>query len=349
MRVSDKMNYNQSMNAINKNRTDLMTYQNQAASQKRINKPSDDPLGASRVLASKTEIQGFEQYKRNILSAKEFVEVSEQSLGQASELLIRAKELAIDQADDAANGPESRKIVAAEIKQIYEQMVNIANRRFGDRYMFGGHKSLQAPFDMTGTYFGDDAEVQVEIDKNSYITTNMPGSTIFLGRKLKDDLPPVQTFQDDKTTVEARKLDSVESSLAAQGPSQVQNHQSLANSRQGAWGANSVNIFEALKDLEVGLRANDKTVVQDSLDTLENAISQVNMARGELGSRISALNTGLETLQKLGVDERVKQAEIEDVDMYDLVNNLSKTQSQLEASLATSGKMMKTTLLDFIR
>ncbi len=349
MRVADKMNYNQAMNAINKNRSDLMVYQNQAASQKRINKPSDDPLGAARVLASKTEIHGFEQYKRNILSAKEFVEVSEQSLSQASELLIRAKELAIDQADDSANGAESRRIVAAEVKQIYEQMVNVANRRFGDRHLFGGHKSLQAPFDMTGTYFGDDAEIQVEIEKNSYITTNIPGSTVFLGRKLVDDIPPEKILKDDKTTVEVRKLDSVESSLAAQGASQVQNHQSLANSKQGAWGSKSVNIFETLKDLEVGLRANDKSVVQNSLDALDSAISQINMARGELGSRITALNTGLETLQKLGVDERVKQAEIEDVDMYDLVNNLSKTQTQLEASLATSGKMMKTTLLDFIR
>jgi len=349
MRVSDKMNYNQSMAAINKNRTDLMTYQNQAATQKRINKPSDDPLGAARILTSKTEIQGFEQYKRNILSAKESVEVSEQSLSQASELLIRAKELAIDQADDAANGPESRRITAAEVKQIYEQMVNVANRRYGDHYLFAGHKTLNAPFDMTGTYFGDDSEVQVEIEKNSYMNTNIPGSTVFLGRKIADDIPPAKVFKDGNTKVEARAPDSVETSLAAQGPSQIQNRQTIANSRQGAWGDHSVNIFETLKDLEVGLRANDKSVVQNSLETLDSAISQINRARGELGSRISALNTGLETLQKLGIDERVKQSEIEDVDMYDLVNNLSKTQTQLEASLATSGKMMKTTLLDFIK
>lgn len=360
MRVADKMNYNQSMNGINKNRSDLMVYQNQAATQKRINKPSDDPLGAARVLQSKTEIQGFEQYKRNILSAKEFVEVSEQSLGQASELLIRAKELAIDQADDAANGPDSRRIVAAEIGQIYEQMVNVANRRYGDRHLFGGHKTLQSPFDMTGTYFGDDAETQVEIEKNSYITTNMPGSVVFLGRKIMDDVAPKQVLNDGKTKVEVRELQSVDSSIASQGASDIrdaegkslapsQGHQSMVNTSQAAWGNASVNIFETLKDLEVGLRANDKSVVQNSLETLDSAISQINMARGEFGSRISALNTGLETLQKLGVDEQVKQAEIEDVDLYDLVNNMSKTQTQLEATLATSGKMMKTTLLDFLR
>jgi len=104
-----------------------------------------------------------------------------------------------------------------------------------------------------------------------------------------------------------------------------------------------------LKDLEISLNANDQYGVQQSLDTLDSALSQVTMARGELGSRIASLNTGLETLQKLSIDKRMVQSEIEDVDMYDLVNNLSKTQNQLEASLTTSGKLMQTSLLDFLK
>jgi flagellar hook-associated protein 3 FlgL len=220
-------------------------------------------------------------------------------------------------------------------------MVNIANRRFGDRFLFGGYKSMTTPFDMTGTYFGDDAEVEVQIEKDSYITMNIPGSVVFMGKKLHQPLPPQETLKDGKTQVEVR-------GPASQDPL-APTKQTIANSSEGHWGVQSTNIFEALRDLEIGLNANDKSVVQNSLDYLDRAISQVNMARGELGSRISSLNTGLETLQKLHVDAKIVQSEIEDVDMYDLVNNLSKTQTQLEASLATSGKMLKTTLLDFLR
>lgn len=340
MRVSDKMTFNQSVHNMNKNRNDLLVYQNQAASQKRINKPSDDALGAARVLESKTEIAGFDQFKRNILSAKEFVEFSEQSLGQVSDLLIRAKELAIDQADDAGNGPETRRIVAAEIKQIYQQMVNIGNQRLGDRYVFAGHKSLNAPFDMSGEYFGDDSQIEVQIDKSSFMPMNIPGSVVFLGRKVGQDVPPEKVLEDGKTTVEVRGPASVESSMAKQA---------LISKEQGNWGNRSTNIFDTLRDLEIGLNANDKRVVQNSLDELENAFQQINMARGELGSRVSSLNTGLETLQKLVIDEKANQSQIEDVDMYDLVNNLSKTQNQLEASLTTSGKMLQTSLLDFLK
>lgn len=340
MRVADKMTFNQSVHNMSKNRNDLLTYQNQAATQKRINKPSDDALGAARILESKTEIAGFDQFKRNILSAKEFIEFSEQSLGQVSDLLIRAKELAVDQADDAGNGPETRRIVASEIEQIYQQMVNIGNRRFGDRHIFGGHKSMAAPFDMSGEYFGDDADIQVQIDKNSYVSMNIPGSVVFLGRKLHQQEPPEQILKDDKTTVEVRGPASVESSMAKQA---------LVSKQQGSWGNRSTNIFDTLRDLEIGLKANDKRVVQNSLDELEDAFNQINMARGELGSRISSLNAGLETLQKLNIDSRATQSEIEDVDMYDLVNNLAKTQNQLEMSLTTSGKMLQTSLLDFLK
>lgn len=340
MRVSDKMTFNQSVHNMNKNRNDLLVYQNQAATQKRINKPSDDALGAARVLEAKTEITGFDQFKRNILSAKEFVEFSEQSLGQISDLLIRAKELAIDQADDAGNGPETRRIAASEIKQIYQQIVNIGNQRLGDRFIFGGHKSTTAPFDMSGEYFGDDNEIQVQIDKSSYMTMNIPGSVVFLGRKLNQEVPPEAILKDDKTTVEVRGPAAVESSMAKQA---------LVSKEQGSWGNRSTNIFDTLRDLEIGLNANDKSVVQTSLDELENAFNQINMARGELGSRVSSLNTGLETLQKMNIDAKANQSQIEDVDMFDLVNNLSKTQNQLEASLTTSSKMLQTSLLDFLK
>lgn len=349
MRVADKMNFNQSMKSINKNRHDQLVYQNQAATQKRVNKPSDDPIGASRILEARTQLAGLKQYQRNLLSAKEFVEYSEQSLGQMTDLLIRAKELAIQQSSDGASGPDTRRMVAMEIDQIYEQTVNIANRRFGDRYLFGGYKTEQTPFDMTGEYFGDDAEIEVEIENESYLPMNIPGSVVFLGKKLNQPIAterqlPLPTEEEGPQAVEMRGPASAETSVAS-----TRNNQALLNTEDGHWGPQSVNIFEALKDLTISLKANDKRGVQDSLDPLNDSLDQINLARAELGSRSSSLRTGLETLQKLEVDKKIVQAEIHDVDMYELVNNLNRTQVQLEASLATSGKLMQSTLLDFLR
>lgn len=349
MRVADKMNHTQVISNLNKNRQELSKFQNQAALQKRITKPSDDPLGATRILEARSELQGFDQFEKNIVSTKGFIEFSEQSLGEMGELLIRAKELAVQQASDGAAGPETRKMVAMEMKQIFNQMVNIGNRKFGDRYLFGGYKTTKAPFDMQGNYYGDDAEIEVPIDKDAKMVMNIPGSQVFLGKRINDPVTTTKEIDPSLLEDDAPPTPPVE----MRGPASASLQASLVDdpsiNNQGYWGPKSVNIFSTIQALEVGLKTNDKNVVQNSLDFLDDALSQVNMARAKLGSRISVLNTGLDTIQKLQVDSKIMESEIEDVDMYELVNNLNRTQTQLEASLATSGKMIQNSLLDFLR
>ena len=348
MRVADKMNHSQVVGNLQKNRSELSKFQNQAALQKRITKPSDDPLGAARILEARTELQGFEQFEKNIISTKAFIEFSEQSLGEMGELLIRAKELAVQQASDGASGPETRKMVAMEMKQIHGQLVNIGNRKMGDRYLFGGYKTTKAPFDMQGNYYGDDSEIEIPIDKDAKMVMNIPGSKVFLGKNIND---PIGTTKEIDPSL--REDNSpVTPPPPLRGPAQsledaIVSDPSINN--KGYWGPKSVNIFSTVEALEIGLKTNDKSVIQNSLDFLDDALSQVNLSRAELGSRISVLNTGLDTIQKLQVDSKIHESEIEDVDMYELVNNLNRTQNQLEASMATSGKMIQNSLLDFLR
>lgn len=348
MRVADKMNHTQVISNLNKNRFELSKFQNQAALQKRITKPSDDPLGAARILESRTEMTGFQQFEKNIVSTKSFVEFSEQSLAEVNELLIRAKELAIQQASDGASGPETRKMVAMEIKQIFEQMVNIGNRKFGDRYLFGGYKTLKAPFDMQGNYYGDDAEVEVPIDKDAKMVMNIPGSKVFLGKSINDPIGTTKEIDPSLEEDNSPRAQPIEMRGPASEPPDITVDDPTINNK-GYWGPNSVNIFSTIRALEIGLRTNDESVIQNSLDFIDDGISQINLARADLGSRMSVLNTGLETIQKLQVDSKILESNIEDVDMYELVNNLNRTQNQLEASLATSGKMIQNSLLDFLR
>ena len=348
MRVADKMNHTQVISNLNKNRSELSTYQNQAALQKRITKPSDDPLGAARILESRTEIQGFEQFEKNILSTKAFIEFSEQSVGELGEHIIRLKELAVQQSSDGASGPETRKMVAMEVEQIFGQMVNIGNRKFGDRYLFGGYKTTKAPFDMQGNYYGDDAEIEIPIDKDAKMVMNIPGSKVFLGKRIND---PVGTTKELDPSLR-EDTSPVAPPAELRGPASTLQGALVDDptvNNQGYWGPKSVNIFSTVRALETGLKTNDKNIIQNSLDFLDDALSQVNLARAELGSRVSVLNTGLDTIQKLQVDSKILESDIQDVDMYELVNNLNRTQNQLEASLATSGKMIQNSLLDFLR
>jgi flagellar hook-associated protein 3 FlgL len=187
MRIADKMAFNQVNKNIAKNRTELSGLQNEAATQKRVGKPSDDPTAAARVLVQRGEEKTNEQFLKNLNTAKSFLEFTDQSLGDLTDGLIRAKELALSQANDASGNGQSRKVTATEIGQLYDQAVQIANRKLGERYVFSGHKTTTMPFDITGNYHGDDGEIKIQTNKDSFVAMNLSGDKLFLGLGLGED------------------------------------------------------------------------------------------------------------------------------------------------------------------
>ncbi len=346
MRIADKMALNQVNAGIQKNRSELADLQNQAATQKRVNKPSDDPLAATRVLSARTNVNANQQFIKNINQAKTFLEFSDQSLGEMTEVLTRAKELAIAQATDAGANATSRTVTATEIGQLFDQTVQVGNRKLGDRFLFGGFKTTNPPFTKNGEYSGDIGEMKVAINKDADVAINMPGSRIFLGQgirsgRVRDDAPSVQPIEAElKNAATLRGPATVEKDeVAVKGPENL----------SATWRNDGTNVFNVLSDLEVSLRTNSKAGVQESLDRLDEALAQVVLSRAEVGSRLATLQSGLENLTKGVIDSKALASSLEDVDNFELVSDLNKSESTLKASLASSGKLIQPSLLDFLK
>lgn len=344
MRIADKMALNQVNSSVQKNRSDLNDLQNQAATQKRINKPSDDPLAAARVLSARTNINADNQFIKNINQARTFLEYSDQSLGEMTEVLTRAKELAIAQSTDAGANATSRTVTATEINQLFNQTVQVGNRKLGDRFLFGGFKTTTAPFTIDGEYRGDNGEMRVAVSKESDVALNVPGSRVFLGLgvrsgRVRNDAPSENNLP-PKNEAEIR---------APAGASSDVNSRPVATGLSATWRNDGTNIFNVLQDLEISLRTNDKEGVQASLDRLDEALAQVVLARAEVGSRVSTLNSSMESLTKGVIDSKALASSLEDVDSFELVSDINKSESTLKASLASSGKLIQPSLLDFLK
>lgn len=360
MRVADKMQFNQVNQNLTKNRSDMADLQNQAATQKRINKPSDDPLASARVLAARTEEKGNVQFIKNINNAKSFLEFSDQSLGELTEILVRAKELAISQSNDASGNAETRLVTASELEQIYNQSIQIGNRKLGERFVFGGYNTQDRPFNQYGQYSGDDGDMKIQTHKDTFVAMNMAGSKVFLGRGMGND-GVIRPRYETPTTVEGLKeLQQEEVERAQQnqeieanyvetrGPASLRRN-SPADKQDPVTGGGGINIFSTLKDLQVSMTTNDKAGVQEALDTLDQAISQVVLARAEVGSRIMAVNNTMESLQKAVVDNKITASQLEDADTFQVISDINKSDSALRATLETSGKLIQRSLLDFLK
>jgi len=376
MRIADKMQFEQVKSNVSKNRTELYGQQNQAATQKRVTRPSDDPLAAARVLGHRSEIQNSEQFTKNIGIARSFLENADQSLADLTEVLVRAKELALSQANDGSSNPTSRRVTAAEVEQLLQQAVQIGNRKLGDRFLFGGYRTTVAPFDASGNYGGDDGEIMMQINKDAHVAMNIPGNWVFLGQgfskdgvlrpttRVPEDIKQLQISREKELATKKQMIEQKASEppqLDVRGPASVVTATPQQKERKEAAvaeglpapsennGVQGLNVFDVLQDLATGLRADHKGSIQDELDRIDDAIAQVILARSQVGARVATVETTQNALSRGIVDSKIATSNLEDADTVSLVSDITKNQATLQATLQTSGKLIQPSLLDFLR
>lgn len=144
MRVTDITKRDQIVSNMQKNGKRLQTLQGELATGKRINKTSDDPIGATIIQDIVTTISRNDQMTQNMDNNISWLTHTEIELNHVIDLLEQAKILALSQANDATT-KESRAVVAQELRAIREALFDSANARFGKLYLFSGTKTLTQP------------------------------------------------------------------------------------------------------------------------------------------------------------------------------------------------------------
>ena len=117
----------------------------------RVSRPSDDPLAAAGIMRSSSGLRALEQYQRNLQSGQSRLNMEDSVLEQISNVLSRAKELAVSQAGDSTSAA-SRLTVRAEVDGIIDFVTGLANRRLVRLELEGNHvirsEQLLAEFDV---------------------------------------------------------------------------------------------------------------------------------------------------------------------------------------------------------
>ena len=146
MRVSLRNQYSNFLYNLQKTQSRLMELNMQASSQKRINKPSDDPVGTGRVLNYRSSLASIDQYRSNIDTAKGWLNLADESMMQVSTLLTKLKGLA-EQGATGTMTASDREATSYEVRQIFSQLVNLGNTRYEGKSIFGGQKFEGSAFE----------------------------------------------------------------------------------------------------------------------------------------------------------------------------------------------------------
>lgn len=178
MRITNKMFYDRFLSDMQKNMEVIFKSKEQLSTGKKINRPSDDPTAMSRIVDYKTQISVIGEYKRAIDSAKSSIEAMNSSLLSVSNIMVRARELALQGATGTIDA-NSRRMIAREVGVLLESAIGIANTRVGDKYIFSGYKSDSAPIASTGAFVSDSNAVEINISPTITIGINIPANNLF--------------------------------------------------------------------------------------------------------------------------------------------------------------------------
>ncbi|MEE8404500.1 MAG: flagellar hook-associated protein FlgL [candidate division Zixibacteria bacterium] len=160
----------------------FLELQKQMSSGRRINKPSDDPIGTIRDLDYRTELSKIQQYRGAIAQGQNWMGAYENDLADVNTMLSSARELAVAMADETFD-EQARLASASEISSMLDRIIQIANDELEGKSIFAGFRTNIKPMIMSATgarYVGDTGNIQFQIGSSSRFDVNLIGSNVFL-------------------------------------------------------------------------------------------------------------------------------------------------------------------------
>ena len=274
MRISDNMNHQAVRDSIHRSKERMDKLQLQSSTLKKLNYPSDDPIGSTQVLTIRTEQLKNDQYEINGRVAQSYLDHTDHALSDLSELLIRTKEIALGQLNSITSNEQTRAAVLEELSALSDEALMIANRRVTDKYLFGGFQTQKPPFDLSGKYLGDEGQVIVEIGNDIFLTVNLTGYEVF------------NTFPDSTSRLKESEDKSFRSLASSHPLSHDVNtsfiHDVNQEEKSDPSIKRSVNFFNTLQRVQIALQTGDFENLSQTLDPLDQLLNQVLTCRQRL-------------------------------------------------------------------
>ncbi|MBS4190255.1 flagellar hook-associated protein FlgL [Bacillus sp. FJAT-49705] len=182
MRVTQSMLTNNMLRNLSSSYQKLGKYQEQLGSQKKISRPSDDPVVVFKGISYRTSVNDVSQYKKNMSEVNVWLENTEDALEKAGASIHRLSEL-INQANTGTVTDSDRQKIEDEIEEIKKQLVSIANTKISGKYIFNGSDIYNAPvsFDASNkiqTNYNRDP-INIEVSAGIKLQVNYLGEDVF--------------------------------------------------------------------------------------------------------------------------------------------------------------------------
>lgn len=323
MRITNGMTHKNFNRNLNKSLERMAKIDEQLNTGKLINRVSDDPAKAAKIMRLKNDIAKNAQYNKNIVDATNHLDVTDQSLEQASDGLQRIRELLVN-SGNATYGPEERNAFKQEISQVISKFGDVMNVTFDGKYVFGGERIDQKPI------------------KNS-LDPKTGNVLLEYGGKNGQNITPEELKQMEKHL-------KMEISNGVTTDYGVNIREIIEfEDKQG----NKQNLTDLFKDILENLDSDNKDkhlkLTTTNLEQIDAALNNIISLRSEVGAKQNRMEDALKRNDEEKFNIKEILSSIEDVDFAEKTIEYVTASTMYTASLQASSKIMQPTLIDYLR
>lgn len=317
LRVTQRMMSSQMLGNITNNLNSMNKLQNQLSTGKAINKPSDDPVGITFALRYRGEISSNDQYTRNADAALSQLDYMDTTIGQATDIVQRFRELVIKGANGTLEDT-SRTAIKTEISQLYNQIVEIGNSQFNGKQMFNGEQTGVKPYSTMGL---DQVIDPLAVPPQTKAATNSTDNGA-----IRYELSPGMTMEVSMT-----------------------GNDIFGNPAAGDSDTTSDNLFQIMQRAYDMLGAGDTNGLSGLLGQIDTRMNTMLTARAQIGARVNRVEIVQGRLSDVDTNLQQMQQKVEDVDMAEAITNITTLENVYQASLSAGAKIIQPSLVDFLR
>jgi flagellar hook-associated protein 3 FlgL len=368
MKITNTMLYDQVNADISRNSEILFKLNGQISSAKRINTPSDDPIGLASVLGYRSDLNSFAQFGKAIDFSTGWNNNMDSILQDTDNLLARASELAVQQASSTATAA-TRTGAAEEVKQLREEMLSNANAKYGNKYVFSGTRTQTQPF--------LDVDVSKWQDDVATMSTTAPASPVDGARYISTAAGATQNHIFQYSTTSSSWVDQ---GAPAEGDAVVVSDRNTMyvfnggewkNVYQGNDSTFSVqigrgttaqtnipgndvftnqqgNVYMSLLNLEKALRDNDVDGIKTSLSDINASATVISNNLASVGAIVNKLTHTKTVLSSSTLNTKSSMSNIEDLDYAAAILELQNQQTIYQATLKSATMITGLSLVDYI-
>ena len=387
--------YDKTVYALSLQTNAMARLQEQASTGSRVNRASDAPSDAYRILGLSTQERTLGNYQESIGDLSGVLQSSSTILSNMDGRLTEMVTL-LTQISGGVLGPDGPAKLASTVNDTLEQLISMANTKQGNQYLFGGNKTTAAPYvvEYTGgvisrvTYQGGDEARDMEVADAVQVEGYRVGDDVFrvddrqapefLGQSGAANGTGTSTVRGDTwltVTYDGTnyQISIDDGATTVTVPAGGAANQAVTDSRTGrvlyvdTTGINSTgvelvrvpgtyDVFNTLISLRDMLLNAQGISEQELLSNVNESVASVRevqallgQANTTIGLEINFLDQLKDSMENMQFDAQDQRSYLQDADIAEIAVDLSRFEVLYEMSLSIAGRLMSTSLLDFIR